>query len=362
MTYLADLRRSTPQERGIAISLVLGALSMTSMMSITSQARADTRIVATVAMETSDSSVPPQTVTIPKTLTVYLSENQARRETSDGTIVLADREARKVWVLNPAAKTYWSKSIADYLSPTSGLVLLQQSPLSPQASVHLETVKAGAPNAAPSPSLLSNTSSKEASQLSLSGMFFLEPKIGGGGGRGGGFGGGGIGGGRRGGIGRSGGVGFPSGNTSPNPSSSSPSAGGGNRLGPNSRLFIAGSSWTDAWKNLADLSDKALEDLSFLLTEETLPLGNPLRKAWGEQITKKKVLPLAATITTTNSSTRIIAPSNPTPEQTRLPTQVITHFTVTGIEKGLSFSADMFRIPDGFTEVPAPEPTASKAS
>lgn len=284
--------------------------------------RADTRIVAEVTSGAGSAK---------RTVTILLRDGQIRRESGDGNVVLADRSAGKVWGINQAAHSFWSQTLTDY---RNGMANNGSEPL--QTSVKLGVVKPDAPDKAASPSLVSPT---DAMQWSLSGTAARAPRpmsVGGGGGfgrGGGGFPGGGMG--RRG--GRSGG------GSSPESGGSFPS--GGSRL---PLLTMAGQAWTGSWESLTDVPDKAMRDLTLLLTEEALPAGSPLRGALQGQLAKNKALLLASTITL-NRAARTQAPTTGGADPIA---QSVATFTVVSIEKGLTLDRGLFQIPAGFTEAP----------
>jgi hypothetical protein len=123
------------------------------------------------------------------------------------------------------------------------------------------------------------------------------------------------------------------------------------------QLSLAGQLWTGSWESQTDLPAKALQDLTIIVTEELLPPQSPLRQAWQDAINRKKALPLAATITA-SSPTPPQADSAgntpPSPSQSGVRPQGAVHFVVTSLEKGLTLESSFFKIPEGFTEIPAP--------
>ncbi len=178
--------------------------------------------------------------------------------------------------------TEWSTSFREYLSPTLSVVGAQRQPLIPHASFKLETVKEGAPDKAPSPAAVAPTDS---TQWSLKGLFWLQPSTPGDGG-----------------MGRGGGGGFPGGGSGFPGGGDFPRRGGGAPSRPLMQLSPAGQLWMASWNSQTDLPEKALHNLTILITEELLPQQSPLRQAWQDEFNRKKALPLAATITSMSGS------------------------------------------------------------
>ncbi|WP_309685308.1 hypothetical protein [Armatimonas sp.] len=72
-------------------------LAPLSLLLLAPHAFADTKLVAEITTGTDTSK---------RTITVQFHGNKDRRDASNGSIVLMDRDAKKVWVLNPTDNTY----------------------------------------------------------------------------------------------------------------------------------------------------------------------------------------------------------------------------------------------------------------
>jgi hypothetical protein len=225
--------------------------------------------------QTDAPSVPPP---VKRTYTTLVKGRKARRESSDGTVMLYDRAANKVYTILPKTRTYWV-----------------EGPKEAMEGPRLPDRMADRVRVATKIKLTSGTETEiiagvTGSKSAVSGEFKLEPKAMAAG-LSGGFPGG----------GRPRGGGFPGGRTG----GGAPEGGGrgGGRPGGGMRELaqgsISGEVWTTEAAKLLGVGEKDARDLAFLLTAQAVGEGSPFLKPLHDQLSKKKAAPVSIRLTTT---------------------------------------------------------------
>lgn len=328
-------------------------------------ARADLEIVTEVTTTTESgasssgpnnntgSSTAPLT-SAKQTFTAYFKGRKARLETLDAaggrTVTLFDREADKVYTLDPDRKTYFVRSFKETFQAASAVPDTLSRRFSLDTSLQLDQVKDGSSNAGNR-----TLAGKDTLPYTLSGYASLKPKeepnagrSGMGGGMGGGFPGGGR---RRGGGGFPGG-GFPGGGQAPGRGT-----GGGNRRQSASmpRLNVVGNIWGVDATALLPTGKEDEKEMSLAVVQQILPPGSPLLDETAKSLSRMKLLPLLADLTFQtppdmgNSSGGVASLSG-----TAAVSSVAVHMEVKSIQQGAALNDNLFALPTDYRLVTPP--------
>jgi hypothetical protein len=344
----------------------LGSLPLMAvgLLALPLPARADVKIVSEVKVSSGGEQSPSST----RIQTTYYKGRKARLESADGTIILYDREADKVYTVSPAQKTYYVQSFKDALKADSQLPETLKKQVSVETKVDLDEVK-------DSVDQKRSVAGREANRYTLFSTIAFNPKTttsaarpGGGGGFPGGGGGGGFpGGGRRGG---GGGGGFPGGGGG----GGMPPGGGGGGMPPGGggtppgggamvqipRSSLSGNVWVTDALSLLPNGKKDEKEMVSVLLRQTLPANSPALGDMADRLAKKHLLPLASHIIVRTSDANNPSGGNGGTSgnagngNTGAQSPLVIQMAVTSIETGTTLSEDIFRLPDGYERIEPP--------
>ena len=314
-------------------------------------ARADVKWVAETSVENGPDGAGKTNVTI------YLKGQQARRENADGTVTLIDLEKKKVFTLDPSAKTYYEKGLKENSDTTiEGLPSFLKASTSLKMKDEKTTDKMAtktADGAAGGDVTLT--------QQSVTGKVSIHPDFsaggpGGGGGFPGGSGGGFPGGGPPGG----GGGGFPGGGPPGGGGGGFPGGGpggGGPPGGGMPEIKINGVVYTADAATLG--IDSKTRDLITIFAAPMLPAQAPFASALGKEFAKKLTVPLRSRLTVEMPG--MPGDGNPdgsTPDANAPPPSqkvtVIVHTTT--LDTKTTLDDTLFTIPTDYKETQPPAP------
>jgi hypothetical protein len=338
-------------------------------------ASADLEVVSEVhvtppAAATGNATPNPAT-SAPVAFTTYFKGRRARLTRGDNTTVtIFDRDADRVYTLDPANKTYYVRSFKDAFRVGSTLPDAISSRFDLDTDIKLEEAKKGENSAAVASggvggSETQTIAGREAEDFTLSGYAALKPKETahyGNGGMGGGFPSGGSSGGghHHGGMGG----GFPSGGKSGGSRPTSASGRSGQRLNVDGDVYTV-----DAEKLLPN-GKKDEKEMSLAVVTQMLPGGSPLLEDLAKQLARKGRFPLASTVTLrpaverlasdTNAAGSTNAPGFPAPGP--VPPATVIHMAITSLRTDVTLDEGLFTLPTDYQKVDPPAPTSPFAA